>query len=77
MFILNFRHCFAYKTSKGCYYPRINYRIFLYLMYRFEPETNITTLCLLGFHICEEKQSGKIGGKNKNAIKDRAVLKRE
>lgn len=46
-------------------------------MYTFEPETNITTLCLSGFHICEEKKSGKIGEKNKNAIKDRAVLKRE
>lgn len=33
----------------------------LYLKYRIEPETNITTLHLLDFHIYEEKSSYKIG----------------
>lgn len=45
----------------------------LYTKYRVEPDTNVTTLHLLGFHINEEKSSDKIGKQTNNAIKDRAV----
>lgn len=45
----------------------------LYTKYRVEPDTNVTTLHLLGFHINEEKSSDKIGKQTNNAIKDKAV----
>lgn len=42
-------------------------------VYRVEPDTNVTTLHLLGFHINEEKSSDTFGKQTNNAIKDRAV----
>lgn len=48
----------------------------LYTKYRLEPETNVTTLHLLGFHIYEEKSSDKIGKQTKMLLRTE-LCKRE
>lgn len=49
----------------------------LYLKYKIEPETNITTLHLLGFHIYEEKSADKIGKRQTKVILRTELRKRE